>query len=72
MFVEFIFQCGIDVNKANFYDQIVLDIVNFYIIFRVVKDFKYLLKGKLQFILLFMLQFILQFILLFIYNLYIG
>lgn len=55
MFAESFSKCGIDVNKANSYDQTALDIVNSYTTSRAAKDLKHLLKGKLQLILLLML-----------------
>ena len=44
-----IFQCGVDVNKANSYDQTALDIVNKFTTNRASKEIKQLLKGKIKF-----------------------
>lgn len=46
MFVSF--QCGIDVNKVNSYDQTALDIVNKFTTSRASKEIKQLLKGKFK------------------------
>jgi len=43
----FYFQCGIDVNKVNSYDQSALDIVNKFTTSRASKEIKQLLKGRL-------------------------
>lgn len=42
------FQCGIDVNKVNSYDQTALDIVNKFTTSRASKEIKQLLKGKFK------------------------
>lgn len=41
-----LFQCGIDVNKPNSYDQTALDIVNKFTTTRAAKELKHVLKGK--------------------------
>ena len=41
-----LFQCGIDVNKPNSYDQTALDIVNKFTTSRTGRELKQLLKGK--------------------------
>ena len=41
-----VFQCGVDVNKVNSYDQTALDIVNKFTSNRASKEIKQLLKGK--------------------------
>ena len=41
-----LFQCGIDVNRPNSYDQTALDIVNQFTASRAAKELKQLLKGK--------------------------
>ena len=42
----FVFQCGVDVNKPNSYDQTALDIVNKFTTSRAARELKQLLKGK--------------------------
>ena len=45
-FWYFVFQCGVDVNKPNSYDQTALDIVNKFTTSRAARELKQLLKGK--------------------------